>query len=142
MQKLLHKSLQNAVYGEHQGQNVYIKVLDKILLNMVKIVLFMELSADTIYRASGICDQFTSQEHNYPSPHSLNTVTFPTSHRFGVPSITNYYKVLQDVEVEEHGIVKNPKCFGYGQFYSHVLYFSYLSYYSKHVKKSDILVQT
>ena len=89
MQIPLRKLLQNAVYGEHQGQNVYLNGLDEILLNMVKIVLFMEPRAAAIYRASGVCDQFTSQEHNHPSPHSLNTATFPTSRGFGVPNILN-----------------------------------------------------
>ena len=99
MQIMLHKSLQNVVHREHQGQNVYVEGLDEILLNMIKIVLFMELRADTIHRASGICDQFTSQEHNHPSPHSLNTATFPTSHRFGVPSIMNGPQSMSHVEM-------------------------------------------
>ena len=99
MQVLLCKLLQNVVYGEHQGQNVYVKGLDEILLNMVKIVLFMELRADTIYRASEICDQFTSQEHYHPSPHSLNTATFPTFHGFGVPSIANGPQSMSHVEM-------------------------------------------
>ena len=52
----LCKSLQNAVYGEHQGQNVYLNGLDEILLNIVTIVLFMEPRAAAIYRASRVCD--------------------------------------------------------------------------------------
>ena len=99
MQIPLCKSLQNAVHGEHQGQNVYLNGLDEILLNMVKIVLFMEPRAAAIYRASGVCDQFTSQEHNHPSPHSLNTATFPTSCRFGAPSFLNGPQSMSHVEM-------------------------------------------
>ena len=66
---------------------------------MVKIVLFMELRADTIYRASGIRDQFTSQENNHSFRHSLNTATFPTSLGFGVPSIMNGPQSMSHVEM-------------------------------------------
>ena len=89
MQIPLCKSLQNAVYGEHQGQNVYINGLDEILLNMVKVVLFMEPRAADIYMAIGVHDQFTSQEHNHPSPHALSSATLPTSHGVHAPSIPN-----------------------------------------------------
>ena len=93
------KSLQNVVYREHQGQNVYLNGLAEILLNMVKIVLFMEPRAANIYMASGVHDQFTSQEHNHPSPHSLSTATFPTSLGFGAPSITNGPQSMSHVKM-------------------------------------------
>ena len=89
MQNPIRKSLQNAVYGENQGQNVYLNGFDKILMILVKIVLFMEPRAVDIYRATGVRDQFTSQENNHTSPHALSTATFPTSHRFNTPSIVN-----------------------------------------------------
>ena len=89
MQNTICKSLQNAVYGKNQGGNVYLNGFDKILMRLVKIVMFMEPRAIEIYKATGICDQFTSQENDHTSPHPLNTATFPTSRGFYEPSIVN-----------------------------------------------------
>ena len=98
-QNPIRKSLQEAVYRENLGQNQYVNGLDKILMVLVKIVMFMEPRAVEIYRATGLRDQFTSQENNHTSPHPLSTATFPTILGFTEPSIEDGPQKMSHTEM-------------------------------------------
>ena len=58
-------SLQYAIYGEPQGNNIFAKGFNEILMDLVKIMLFMEPRAHDVYSQSGLHDQFAAQP-DYP----------------------------------------------------------------------------
>ena len=76
MQLPQQKSLQYAVYGEPQGNNTLTKGFDVILMDLVKIMLFMEPRAYNMYMQSNLCDQFVAQANTHNTS-ALSAGHFP-----------------------------------------------------------------
>ena len=69
--------MQYAIYGEPQGNNTFTNRFDVILMDLVKIMLFMEPWAHNECMESGLHSQFTVQGNTHNS-HPLSSAYFPT----------------------------------------------------------------